>query len=494
MTAFLLAGGIISDRVERRRVLIAADIVRALVAGGHGCAVAGRSARDLAPGRPRRPLRRRRGVLRAGLRRARSRRSWRPSSSSRPTRWSSSCARRAERLLGPALGGVVVAAIGSGERVPRRRGDVRGQRRVHLGPARPLDSPRPAPERLARQRALREGLAFVRSQPWLWATLIAASLSLLFFLGPLEVLLPFVIRNDLDAGAGGYGAVLAAAGAGSVARVADRQPARAAAALSDLRLQRCGRSRRSPSSATRSGPRCGSSWPSRSSSARWRPRAWSSGGRSCPRACPPDLRGRVHSLDWFVSIGLTPLSFALTGPISTGIGVDATLVLAGVLPMIVCVVLYFVARLRRDEDLHPAAGDDDRRLETCSTRALRAPRPPTRGQRDAGDLVGLGLVERLAWSAARWPAPPGADARARCSATVSCSASSTIRRTSSSTSRWVALGRRRLARAAAGRRSARQQPRSGRSPRSCPSARPCRARSASAAGCRTRRRSWSRRR
>jgi hypothetical protein len=72
---------------------------------------------------------------------------------------------------------------------------------------------------------------------------------------------------------------------------------------------------------------------------------------------PPDLRGRVHSLDWFVSIGLTPLSFALTGPISKGIGVDATLVLAGVLPMVVCVVLYFAANLRRDEELHPLLGD-----------------------------------------------------------------------------------------------------------------------------------------
>jgi DHA3 family tetracycline resistance protein-like MFS transporter len=72
---------------------------------------------------------------------------------------------------------------------------------------------------------------------------------------------------------------------------------------------------------------------------------------------PPDLRGRVHSLDWFVSIGLTPLSFALTGPVSKGIGVDTTLVLAGVLPMVVCVVLYFAANLRRDEELHPLLGD-----------------------------------------------------------------------------------------------------------------------------------------
>ncbi len=68
---------------------------------------------------------------------------------------------------------------------------------------------------------------------------------------------------------------------------------------------------------------------------------------------PPELRGRVHSLDWFVSIGLTPVSFALTGPVSNAVGVDTTLILAGVLPMVVAASLYFVARLHRDEELHP---------------------------------------------------------------------------------------------------------------------------------------------
>jgi hypothetical protein len=73
---------------------------------------------------------------------------------------------------------------------------------------------------------------------------------------------------------------------------------------------------------------------------------------------PPVLRGRVHSLDWFVSIALTPVSFALTGPVSKAIGTDATLVLAGVLPIVVCVSLYLVAGLRRDEDEHPLLGED----------------------------------------------------------------------------------------------------------------------------------------
>jgi MFS family permease len=60
-----------------------------------------------------------------------------------------------------------------------------------------------------------------------------------------------------------------------------------------------------------------------------------------------------HLVALAVSIGLTPVSFALTGPVSKAIGVDATLVVAGAAPMLVCVVLYVAAGLRRDEELHP---------------------------------------------------------------------------------------------------------------------------------------------
>jgi uncharacterized membrane-anchored protein len=73
---------------------------------------------------------------------------------------------------------------------------------------------------------------------------------------------------------------------------------------------------------------------------------------------PAELRGRVHSLDWLVSIGLTPVSFALTGPVSAAIGIDATLVLAAIVPAVTMLVLYFVARLRRDEEREPDAVSD----------------------------------------------------------------------------------------------------------------------------------------
>jgi hypothetical protein len=70
---------------------------------------------------------------------------------------------------------------------------------------------------------------------------------------------------------------------------------------------------------------------------------------------PPGLRGRVHSLDWLVSVRLTPVSFAVTGPVSKAIGIDATLVVAGVVPAVVSAILYFAARLRRDEERYADA-------------------------------------------------------------------------------------------------------------------------------------------
>jgi len=44
------------------------------------------------------------------------------------------------------------------------------------------------------------------------------------------------------------------------------------------------------------------------------------------RHVPSAMLGRVSSLDWLISIGLLPVSFALTAPVAAAIGVRATLV------------------------------------------------------------------------------------------------------------------------------------------------------------------------
>ena len=63
---------------------------------------------------------------------------------------------------------------------------------------------------------MKEGLSFVRGRVWLWGTLLSAAITYLVFLGPAEVLLPYLVKNELDGSAGTLGLVLAAGGLGAV--------------------------------------------------------------------------------------------------------------------------------------------------------------------------------------------------------------------------------------------------------------------------------------
>jgi DHA3 family tetracycline resistance protein-like MFS transporter len=47
------------------------------------------------------------------------------------------------------------------------------------------------------------------------------------------------------------------------------------------------------------------------------------------REVPTPMLGRISSLDWLISIGLLPVSFALTGPVASAIGAQTTLIAAG---------------------------------------------------------------------------------------------------------------------------------------------------------------------
>jgi hypothetical protein len=64
------------------------------------------------------------------------------------------------------------------------------------------------------------------------------------------------------------------------------------------------------------------------------------------RHVPIALLGRVSSLDWLISIGLLPLSFALTGPVSSAVGVRTTLIGAGLLGALVTAAALLVRGAR----------------------------------------------------------------------------------------------------------------------------------------------------
>jgi DHA3 family tetracycline resistance protein-like MFS transporter len=71
------------------------------------------------------------------------------------------------------------------------------------------------------------------------------------------------------------------------------------------------------------------------------------------RHVPRTMLGRVSSIDWLISIGLLPLSFALTGPVAGAIGTRGTLVAAGVAGAVVTCAAFFVPGVR---DVEAEAG------------------------------------------------------------------------------------------------------------------------------------------
>jgi hypothetical protein len=76
-------------------------------------------------------------------------------------------------------------------------------------------------------------------------------------------------------------------------------------------------------------------------------------GTLLQRRVPPELLGRVASLDFFVSVSLMPVSMALAGPVSDAIGLRPTFFIAGAAPSAFAIAAILVWRLPEDEVAHP---------------------------------------------------------------------------------------------------------------------------------------------
>jgi hypothetical protein len=231
------------------------------------------------------------------------------------------------RFAGPALGGFLIAGLDVGAALV-----VDALTFAASAVAVSFMSPQPGVGRLGASawEELREGFAFVRARAWLWATLASAALFLLVSYGPFEVLVPYLIRNDFGGGAATFGAIMSAGGLGGITVA--------------LLMSRFGAPRRhvtvmyvawALSSLTTAGFAI--------AGAPWQLFVFSFIGFALNTVgmivwnalmqtrVPSEMLGRVSSLDWFVSAGLIPVSFALTGPIAELIGTEATLISAGVL-------------------------------------------------------------------------------------------------------------------------------------------------------------------
>src|SRR5690606_27977285 len=199
---------------------------------------------------------------------------------------------------------------------------------------------------------LAEGFRYLFRTGWLFATLAFASLYVLVLMGPIEVLLPFAVREQTGGGAGSFALVLGAFGlggaAGSLLVASWRLPRRYLTAMlllwgaGALPLTLIGLTTRLWIMAAASfvvgvtGAVAMVIW-----------------GTLLQRRVPPHLLGRVSSLDFFVSLALMPVSMAVAGPVGERIGVPTTFVLAGMIPVFLAVAALVGWRLPADEVAHP---------------------------------------------------------------------------------------------------------------------------------------------
>ena len=357
---FLLVGGVVSDRFDRRRVMIAADALRAvsvatlgvlsitgnlelwhilIVAAtfGAGTAFFGPAFDAIVP----------QLVPSADLNQANSLDQF-----IRPA---------AARMIGPALGGWAIA-LWSG----------------HPGPAFLIDAftfvlsivcvalmrsheiERPPEARHSAFQDIREGFRFVRSRVWLWGTFLAATLAYLIFWGPSEVLLPFIVKNHMHGSASDLGFILALGGVGAMFAaivMGNREMPRkhitfmyGVWTVSTVAIAGYGLA----------------SFPWQLMVASFVFNALEGAGTivwatTKGRLVPPRLLGRVSSFDWFISTGLVPVSFALTGPVAGIFGARTTLVGAGIVGGIVTLAFLFLPGMRdveRTGDLARASQED----------------------------------------------------------------------------------------------------------------------------------------
>jgi len=252
------------------------------------------------------------------------------------------------RLLGPAAAGFIIAMFGNGAAFLVDAGSfavsmvaiaaIRHRHQFVEG------------EHGVRQTIsqIADGLRYVRSKPWIWATLISAMLSLLVFLGPVEVLVPYLVRNQLELGPEALGAIFAAGGVGAI--------------LMALAIGARGLPRRRVTVMF-------FSWSIgvalmaiyglmtdlwQGLVAAFVVNAFFQLGEviwvtMLQQNVPRHLLGRVTSLDWLLSLGLVPLSYAITGPLSEIFGPSMTMVGAALIGSLLMVSLLFVRGVRDPE-------------------------------------------------------------------------------------------------------------------------------------------------
>ena len=274
-----------------------------------------------------------------------------------------------QQAAGPAVAGVVVAALSPSHAVTgvavchllafvilnflgQHALRAPGNGSEHADTGTPGDGAAKAPAKASFFSDLREGVSYTVRTPWLLWTLLWACISVLFLIGPIEVLLPFVIRDQLGGDSRMFGFLLAVMGVGSAV---------ASLVTASVRLPRryltvmmvCWGAGTLPLAAV---GLMDSFWllalalfifgaTGSVGMVIW--------GTLLQRRVPPHLLGRVSSLDFFVSLALMPVSMALAGPAASVLPIWLIFLVAGGVCPVMAVAALLVARMSTDEIAHP---------------------------------------------------------------------------------------------------------------------------------------------
>ncbi len=258
------------------------------------------------------------------------------------------------QAAGPAAAGLLVAAYSPGAALAVTALTALGAAAcLHALPATPvrreLGADGASPTGLLAD--VREGFVYMVRTPWLLATLLFASLMLLVFIGPFEVLVPFAVQAA-GGGPSQHAAVLMAFGiggaVGSLVVASLSLPRRYLTVMNLLWGLGCIPIVVFGFSAdlwvmVAAGAVMGATF--QAGMVIW--------GTLLQRRVPPALLGRVSSLDFFVSLSFMPLSMALAGTVGELVGLTTVFLVAGTGPVVLAVVAILAARMPADEIAHP---------------------------------------------------------------------------------------------------------------------------------------------
>jgi MFS family permease len=249
-------------------------------------------------------------------------------------------------FVGPAVGGLLVAAGGTAVAFGLNAASFALSLAALVAMRR---LPRPAPSGKRILAELRVGARYVRSQRWLWIALLMAGAANFLFSGSVVILGPILLKTKLHGGASALGFLFGAFGLGG--------------GITAVVVGQLGAPRRRVTTMYLGWAAAGLAvgafgvapnvtilvvlaliagmvlelgniiWPA-----------------LLQDLVPRDLLGRVSSLDWFMSLGLQPLSFAAAVPVAALLGLSTTLIAAGVLDT--AVVIFALTR--------PGARDPER--------------------------------------------------------------------------------------------------------------------------------------